>query len=171
MKIVSQHSDELTYLSQLIENIPIAMLTGPDDDDVLVSRPMAALEMDDSGALWFFTDRRSSKVEHLRAINLSFSDTGKGSYVSLSGHGEIHTDPEQIKRLWSPTAKPWFPDGPASKHMGLLKFVPNIAEYWDAPNSRMARLAAMVASVVTAQPVGLGEHGKVRTPAGNVAQR
>ena len=160
MKTAKQHSAEHTQLAKLLEPMRVTMLTRMEDDG-LISQPMAPLEMDAEGAIWFFTDLRSSRVEHLRAINLAFADPEHGTYVSLSGHGEVQTDRAHIERLWTPQAKPWFPDGPDSPHLALLKIVPERAEYWDAPGSRMVRLFAMAASVVAGKPVGLGDHGKL----------
>jgi general stress protein 26 len=161
MKIHSTPDARLAEIGKLIENFRIAMLTNADDAGALVSHPMAALEMDADGALWFFTDLRSSKLEHLRVANLNFSDADKGTYVSLSGHGEIVVDRERIEQLWTPFAKPWFPDGPESRDLALLKFVPHSAEYWDAPDSKMVRLSAMAASIVAGKPVGLGAHDRL----------
>ena len=107
MKIADQTSAELTHVAKLIEDIPIAMLTTLDADGALASRPMTTLEMDAQGALWFFTDLQSSKVDRLRAINLSFVDRDQSAYVSLSGHGEIDTDRARIQSLWSVFAKPF----------------------------------------------------------------
>ena len=158
MKIHAQSTAALTQLGKLIDDIPVAMLTNQDHDGTLVSRPMSPLEMDVNGALWFFTDVHSSKVEQLHKVNLSFADPGRASYVSLSGHGELENDQAHIKQLWSPFVKPWFPEGPDSPNLALLKFVPDSAEYWDAPHSKMVRMAAMAASVVAGKPVGLGDH-------------
>ena len=160
MKLAKQHSAELTQLAKLLEPMRVAMFTHTEDES-LISQPMAPLEMDAEGAIWFFTDRRSSRVEHLSAVNLSFADHEHGTYVSLSGHGEVHTERAHIERLWTPQAKPWFPDGPDSPNLALLKIVPERAEYWDAPGSRMVRLFALAASVVAGKPVGLGDHGKL----------
>jgi general stress protein 26 len=159
MKTETQATHALAHVAELIGNIPIAMLTNAEADGALASRPMSALEMDASGALWFFTDLRSDKLEHLRHMNLSFSDRGRGTYVSLSGRGEIDTDRAHIERLWTPLAKPWFPDGPASAFLALLKFVPDAADYWDAPNSAMVRVFGVLASVVVGKPIAMGEHG------------
>lgn len=159
MKTATQPTDDLTHLAELITDIPIAMLTTVEEDGALASRPMAVLEMDAQGALWFFTDLRSSKVVHLRVVNLSFTDIAHGTYVSLSGRGEIDTDRGRIERLWTAFAKPWFPDGPESPNLGLLKFVPDAADYWDAPNSKMVRAFGVLASVVAGKPVAMGEHG------------
>lgn len=159
MKIQSQSSAELIHLAQLIQPMDtVAMLTSHDADGALVSRPMAPLEMDALGALWFFTHRRSAKIEQLKALNLCFVDAERGTYVSMSGHGDIVGDREHVKRLWSPLARPWFPHGPDSEELTLLKFTPHSAEYWDAVDTKMVRLLATAVSVVAARPIGLGEH-------------
>jgi general stress protein 26 len=159
MKTAAQSSSDLCHLAGLIEDIPIAMLTTIEDDGALASRPMLALEMDAQGALWFFTDIRSSKVLHLRAANLAFTNIGRGTYVSLSGRGEVDIDPGRMQRLWTTLAQPWFPGGPGAAHLALLKFVPDTADYWDAPGSRMVRAFGAIASAVAGQPAGPGEQG------------
>ncbi len=158
MKTEPQRNAELTQLCELIEDMSVAMLTNLDDKGAMVSRPMSPLEMDINGALWFFTDRHSTKVEHLRVLNLAFTDPAQSTYVSLSGRGELDTDRARIDRLWTPFAKPWFPDGPDSPNLTLLKFTPETAEYWDAPDSKMVRVLAMAASIVTGKPIGMGDH-------------
>ena len=160
MKLHPQNTPELSRLGDLIEDMPLAMMGTVDDSGALASRPMTTLEMDADGALWFFTDLRSTKLAQLQAVNLSFADSGKASYVSLSGQGQINTDAARIRALWTPWAKPWFPDGPTSPDLALLKFVPQAAEYWDAPSSRMVRLFSMVASMVSGKPVAMGDHDR-----------
>lgn len=106
MKIATPASPDLQHVAQLLEDMSIAMLTTVESDGALASRPMAALEMDASGALWFFTDLNSAKVDQLQRVNLSFVHMDSGTYVSLSGHGEIVIDRGHIARLWTPFAKP-----------------------------------------------------------------
>ena len=158
MKTEPQRTSELTQLCELIEHMSVAMLTNFEVSGAIVSRPMSPLEMDVNGALWFFTDRRSTKVEHLRFANLSFVDEDNGSYVSISGHGEIETDRARIERLWTSVAKLWFPEGPDSPNLALLKFIPDTAEFWDTPHSKMVRMLAKTASIVTGEPIAMGEH-------------
>ena len=158
MKIETQNSPELTQLSKLIDGISVAMMTTQSDVDSLVSRPMSPLEMDSHGAIWFFTDLRSEKIEHLRLVNLSFTDADKAIYVSISGRGEVHAEQARIDELWTAFARPWFPDGKDSSNIALLKFVPDSAEYWDAPHSKMVRMFAMAASIVVSKPIGIGDH-------------
>lgn len=158
MKIQAQHSQDLTLLAQLVQDMPVAMLASVDAQGRLLSQPMTPLEMDALGSLWFFIDLSSDKLSRLEAMNLSFCDTAHATYVSLSGRGEVATDRERIERLWSPLARPWFPDGPGSLNLALLKFTPDTAEYWDTPGSRVRRMLALAASAVIGKPLGLGSH-------------
>lgn len=167
MNIQTQNNAELIQLSKLIADMHVCMLTNHDHNGALVSKPMSPLEMDSNGAIWFITDIRfdnasngiNSHDDNGKSIgNLSFSNESNSTYVSISGHYEISTNRVDIKRLWTAFAKPWFPDGPESDDLALLKFVPNTAEYWDAPHSRVVRLFAMAASIIASKPIGLGEH-------------
>jgi len=158
MKTEAQTSAERTQLCQLIKHLQFAMLTTTDSENQLVSRPMAPLEMAADGSIWFFSDLKSAKITQLRSLNLAFTDADRGTYVSISGHGEIVNDAAAIKRLWTPAAKPWFPEGPNSPNLCLIKIVPEIAEYWDAPDCKMVRMLAMAASVITGKPIGMGDH-------------
>ena len=161
MNIENQNSPELAHVAHLIQDIPIAMLTHVAADGSLGSRPMSPIEMDAQGAIWFFVDVRAEQSEHLRMLNLSFRDTGHATYVSIVGKGEIDIDVGRahVKHLWTPMARPWFPDGPDSQHLALLKFIPESADYWDAPHSRMARAFGTIASVIRETPIAMGNHG------------
>ena len=162
MKIHTQPTAELQKLATLIQPMDgVAMLTSQDDDGALLSRPMAPLEMDEHGAIWFFTNRDSAKVEQLNTLNLSFSDAERGTYVSLCGHGDLEIDRAHVKRLWTPFARPWFPDGTDSENLTLLKFTPSAAEYWDAVDTKMVHLFATAVSVIAKRPIDMGEHGRL----------
>ena len=162
MKIHTQSTPEQVKLGELIEDMSVAMLTTLNESDSMDSKPMSPLEMDSEGAIWFFTELNTSKTANLSTANLAFSDSSNGTYVSLSGRGEIHKKSEDIHRLWKVFAKPWFPDGPDSPNLALLKFIPNAAEYWDAPHSKTIRLFSMAASIITSKPVNMGDHGIIK---------
>lgn len=161
MQIQAQLTHERRKLGELIADIQIAMLTFVDSQGDLVSQPMVPLMFDSDGLFWFFTDCHTEKKAHLAALNLPLSDTSKSVYVSICGHGELICDPERQQALWSPTMKPWFTDGPTAANLCLLKLTPQLAEYWDALHSPVIRLFAMVASMATATPIGLGEHARL----------
>lgn len=159
MNIEAQGTPDLRLIAKLIEHMKVAMLTSLDTDGSLTSRPMMPLELDASGVFWFFTDIRSERLERLRQLNLAFSDETRSTYLSLSGHGEVDSERSRIEALWTPEAEAWFPEGPGSKTLALLRFVARNGEYWDAPASRMVRFATIAAAAVAGTPVSSGDHG------------
>lgn len=165
MKIQTQNTPDQIHLGQLLEDTPIAMLTTANANGLLVSKPMAPLEMDSDGAIWFFTAGDSDNATHLARSNLVFTNTSNATYVSLSGRGELHKKSEDIHRLWTIFAKPWFPEGPDSPNLVLLKFIPEMAEYWDAPHSKAVRLFLLATSIISGKPVNMGEHKIIKSPA------
>lgn len=149
---------EITRLTTLLAHIPVAMLTTHDGEGVLKSRPMWLLEIDSAGCLWFFTGLDTGKLDFLEHMNLSFSDPGRATYVSISGRGQINTDLATRQRLWTPLAKPWFPEGPDSPNLSLLQFIPHAAEYWNSPHCKLVRLLAVAGAAVGCKPKSMGEH-------------
>ena len=148
MKIEPQSGAELSEFAKAIEPMTVAMLTHRDAKGVLVSRPMLALEMDRHGALWFATALSATPVEQLAELNLSFSDTERSAYVSLSGRGELHADRGRITRLLTESSRAWHADGPGSRNLALLKFVTNSAQRWDVRQSQMVQIFAIAAPVM-----------------------
>lgn len=165
MKTAPQTRSDLEHVAQLIDSLPIAMLTTIEAGGALASRPMTVLEMDASGALWFFTDLHSAKISQLGTANLGFSDPATHTYVSLSGRGEIVTDHRHIEALWTASARPWFPDGPDSPSLALLKFSPDRADYWDADDSRMVRGVGVIVAGPPVETGVQGSHTRLSGPA------
>lgn len=149
----------------MVEDIRIAMMTTVDEGGHLVSRPMAVMQMDADGTLWFFTQKSSPKVDQIehneQQVNLSFADVGDASYVSISGTAQELDDRAKIDELWSPMAKPWFPEGKDDPQLTLLKVHTDMAEYWDSTSSRMIRLLEMARAAVTGDTYKEGQNRKV----------
>ncbi len=161
MKISPQATPEMTHIAELVKDLQAVMFTTVDDQGLLVSRPMSVLQLDGDSAFWFFTDIESPKADQLARVNLSWSDNDRGVFVSVSGDGEVDKDPARIEALWTPFAKPWFPQGPSTPNLALVKVSTRVAEYWDAPHSKMVRALSMAASIAAARPIGLGDHAVV----------
>lgn len=140
MQIAIQPNAELAQLGAQISHMPVAMLHHLDARGALHSRPIVPAALDGQGALWFYSDLGTARAEYLRVISVSFSDPQRAAYVSISARGEIVTDRAQIDRLWSPHMASWFPAGPASADVALLRVVPTAAEVWNAPYHHMTPL-------------------------------
>jgi general stress protein 26 len=165
MKTETQTDPGMSRIAKLIDDVRVCMLTTQSENDTLVSRPMMALELDAYGRLWFFTNAQSGKVDELQQVNLAFADPDDGTYVSISGHGQLIRDRARTDELWSPMAKPWFPEGKDDPNLALLCVTVRDAEYWDSNSSKMMRLLALATSAAAGKPVGMGDHGKVHNPA------
>lgn len=152
-------------LAELIGQARIAMLTTAEPDGSLRSRPLATLQMDSEGKLWFFTALSSGKVGEIdqhRKVNLSYANVEKQNYVSVSGRARLFRDPDKMRDLWTPWLKPWFPDGLDDPDLAMLEVTVEEAEYWDAPASRMQRLLGLTSALASGDTRQLGEHAKVR---------
>ncbi len=136
-------TDSISKLNQLIQGIPIAVLTTIRPDSSLHSRPMAAQPIDADGAFWFMTNSNTEKVEAVRTtqrVNLAFSDHSANRYVSVSGFCELVRNSGKAKELWKPQYKTWLPNGLGDPDLILLKIVVQQAEYWDSSQNRMLEL-------------------------------
>lgn len=157
MKIEEQSIPVMQKVAELIKDVRTVMLTSSEPGH-LHSRPMTPLQLDGQGNIWMFTSREG--FEGIPGnVNLAFADHDHGSYVSLEGAAQLVDDRQRIHELWTAAAKPWFPDGPDSPDLVLLKVETHEVAYWDSPGSKVVRMLAMAASVVGGKPMGLGEHG------------
>jgi len=161
---MSRESD-FKKLKEMIKDIDLCMLTTVDESNDLHSRPMSLnSDVDENGDLWFFTSSNSHKageIERTPNVNVSFIDTRKQHYVSISGMAELVRDKQKIKELWKPVLKAWFPDGPDQPDVALLKVNVRKAEYWDGPSSTIAQAISFVSAIVTGKQVELGENKKL----------
>ena len=158
------NTDAVKQLGEKIKGIRVAMMTTEEEDGMLRSRPMATQEMEFDGDLWFFTQASAAKVgdvEHHSQVNLSYVDHGDSRYVSVSGTAELVRDRQKMQELWRPFYKAWFPNGLDDPDLALLKVTVTDAQYWDAPSSKLVRLALVAKAAVTGQGDQVGENKKL----------
>lgn len=153
---------EVAKLAELVKKFRIAMLTTVSTDGALTSRPMAVQEAEFDGDLWFFAQRDSDQVRHLRAdptigVALSSADT----WVSISGSAEIVQDRAKARQLWNSAVEAWFPAGPDDPNVVLLKVHAEGAEYWDSPGSKVMTVLSYAKSKLTGKRPDVGESQKV----------
>ena len=159
--------NDVEKLGALIKDVKIAMLTTPDSDGTLRSRPMATQNGEFDGTLWFFTRASSPKVEEVEQshqVNLSYAAPDSNTYVSVSGTATLVRDPAKAKQLWNPILKAWFPQGLEDPDLALLHVEVEKAEYWDSPSSAMVHMVGFVKAIATghAYKPSPGEHGKIQ---------
>ncbi|WP_432876981.1 pyridoxamine 5'-phosphate oxidase family protein [Kribbella sp. CA-245084] len=152
---MTEGKDSATTVAELVDRARICMLTTMTPDGQHVARPMAVQEVEFDGDLWFFAYAESDKVGEIGAnpqVNVSFSNPKQSEWTSIAGTVEIVIDPAKAEELWSTPLKAWFPDGPKSPGMVLLKVHADTAEYWSGPSSKVVRLLGAARAAIARDP-------------------
>ena len=153
-------SDEQQKLIDLMEDMPIAMMTtygtsGPR------SVPMARQQVEPSAELWFITARDTAHVDDIRGnpqVSITFSS--RDSWVAMTGRAEVVDDQAKLEELWNTFAEAWMPGGPEDPNAALIKVDVEHGEYWDTPGSKAASLISFVKAKVTGETFD-ADHGTV----------
>ncbi|MCE0540494.1 pyridoxamine 5'-phosphate oxidase family protein [Kineosporia rhizophila] len=146
-------------VAEIVKDVQIAMLTTIDDDGHLVSRPMAVQQVEFDGDLWFVSDgdaRKVNQIRHGARTNVSFSSNG--AWLSIAGDAQVLNDRQKLDELWNPALSAWFPDGPDTPGIALVKIHADTAEYWDAPGSKVTTLISYVKAKVKGERAEVGEN-------------
>jgi general stress protein 26 len=155
-------AQDISKVTDIINDSRIGMVTTINGDGALVSRPLAVQDVQDDGDMWFFTSADTSQVAHVKAnpaVNVSF---GKGAeWVSVAGTAAVVTDRQQIRDRWNQAVEAWFPDGPETPEAVLLHVDSDSAEYWTSPGGTAATVLQWMKSKVTHSRMSVGDSGTV----------
>lgn len=140
---------EQTAIWNVAEKIRNAMLVTRRGEN-LHARPMAAYIERAENCIYFITDRQGTKDDEIARdphASVTFSD-GNQNHVAFSGNISIERDRELLKRLWSPGAQAYYPQGPEDPNVIALRFQPTEGEVWEGPGtvSQMVKMAVAVAT-------------------------
>jgi general stress protein 26 len=153
-------------LWEMIKDIRFGMLTHRHPEGGLHAHPLTTLnkELGPKGVLYFFVSKRTEVGQRLRQdgnVNVSYADSHKDVWVSISGHATISEDRAAIDRLFNPMAKAWFPGGPGDPDLELVEVHITHAEYWDVKESKVTQLFKMAGAAMSGHRPSLGEHKEV----------
>jgi general stress protein 26 len=152
----------IRQLRKLLRGMPVGMLTTQTRDGETRSRPMLVRDVDDSGWLWFLTDRNSRKACDLVRnphASITFQSRRGNRYVSVQGTAVVVQDDLRLKRMWSSTYRAWFPKGRRDPDLVLVAVRITRADYWIVPLKRVSRLVGAARSLVTGRKEAAGRHG------------
>src|SRR4051812_3401332 len=94
-----EHKEAIEKLKAMASDINIAMLISRSFDGSLSTRPMATIEVDEEGCLWFFSSKDSGKVREFgmdNKIELVYSHPGKDRFLDVTGNVIVVYDKETI---------------------------------------------------------------------------
>jgi general stress protein 26 len=155
---MSEHTDDVHNVVSIINDIRVGMFTTVDEQGKLVSRPLVAQEVKDDGDLWFFTARGTSQVDQIALnprVNVSFGN--RSSWVSIAGEAEVIDDLAKARELWNPVVEAWFPDGPETPGLVMIRVDSDSAEYWDTPGGVVTTVLQWAKARVTGKRIQAGE--------------
>ncbi|GAC1423365.1 MAG: hypothetical protein NVS1B13_20590 [Flavisolibacter sp.] len=159
-----EQGEALKKFKKLIKEINICMFI-TDNNQNNHTRPMATIEVDENGTLWFFSDIRSIKVEEVeqkQTVHLVYAHPGKESYIDLWGKASMNRDKKLIRDKWSAIVKAWFPGGVEDPNLCLLKVEPYDVYYWDAETGKMVAFLKMAAAAITGARLADSTEGKLK---------
>ncbi len=161
-----KQEEALAKFKKLVDDINIAMFI-TNISGAETSRPMATMDVDDQGNLWFFTNKNSLKVDELKVdnkVHLIYAHPGKDSYLDVKGSAEVIFDKSIIEEKYQPIVKAWFPDGKNDPGLCLLKVIPVQAHYWDSGTSKLMEGIQILAAIFTGKKLADGEEGDIILP-------
>lgn len=140
LRHIAQKAENGFFCTNIKTGIPVSV------------RPMAVLDVDDEGNLWFMSmkdSRKNKEIEEDPFTHVMFQETTNSGFLNVYGITEISTDQQKIDELWKPLLKVWFQDGKDDYNISLLKVVPTNVYYWDNKHGNVVAFAKMAASMVT----------------------
>jgi general stress protein 26 len=145
------HEEAIKKFKKLAEEIRICMFITGNRENGDHTRPMATIDVEDDGSLWFFTDLRTPKIGEIQTdptVHLIYAHPGKDSYMDVLGTATIHTDVQLKKDKWKPIVKGWF-DSPEDPNIALMRVQPHDVYYWDLETAKMVQFFRIAAAMVT----------------------
>jgi general stress protein 26 len=157
--------EAIKKIKEMVDDIEICMFCTEVKGVPFRTRPMATLEVDDDGNLWFFSNKTSDKNDEIKdndTVQLLYAKSSDSHFLTITGRTQIVWDKEKIDKLWSSTMNAYFKEGKDDPNISLLKVTPEEAHYWETINGKMITLLKMATSAVTGTTANIGVEGKIK---------
>jgi general stress protein 26 len=143
MQTEPQQKSELEDARDKLSLVDVAMVAYQAPSGELRAEPLVTARMDKEGHLWFFLHADQPLLAAIARnphINLIYVSQKEGLYISVSGSAQVLHNRDLQQVLWNGKLKRWFPHGPESEDVRLLRVAIRDCEYWDEPRSNMFRM-------------------------------
>ncbi|RXZ85992.1 general stress protein [Agromyces atrinae] len=150
-------------LADIVTSTDTAILTTVSADGSLHSRPLAVLQKEFDGSVYFLVQHPTEKTAEIaenRGVNVSFSS--KKGYLSLAGTASIGADPALIDELWTASAQAWFPEGREDPTISVITVEGESAEYWALTEPGVFAFVKATKAILTGGTPDIGENDTVR---------
>lgn len=150
-------NEDIHKVIEIMKHHPICMLTIPEPEGALRARPMTVVKVEDDGEVWFLSSSATDAVAAIGTesrVNLSFG--GRDEWLSVHGSAVVITSEPKARELWNEAAAAFFPDGPASKNLVLIRVRPEGAQYWESPGGVVSTVFQWAKARLTGEEVDAG---------------
>lgn len=128
-------------------------------------RPMAHVDVDDLGNIWFFASVDSGKAAQVNAnpnVCLNYSCESENTFLSIEGVASIsNINRDRMKELFNSSIRAWFPDGLADPQLGLMVVHPLEIDFWVHNENKVLTYNKMLSKTATGAKAVAAEHGKI----------
>lgn len=158
-----QNEEGKKKIKELVDDIKTCMFCTKTNELPFNTRPMATVDVDEQGNLWFMSNVESNKNDEIKdddQVQLIYAKGGDSHFLSVSGKAFILKDQAKIDEYWNMFAKAWF-DGKKDPDISLIKVVPDTAYYWDTVHGKMVSLFKIAVSSVSGKSMDDGVEGKI----------
>ncbi|HEX8059890.1 MAG TPA: pyridoxamine 5'-phosphate oxidase family protein [Cyclobacteriaceae bacterium] len=128
-------------------------------------RPMAHVDVDEMGNLWFFTSLESEKTSQINNnpnVYITYVCEPDSTFLSIEGIASIsNINRDRMKELFTPMLRAWFPDGLDDPALALMIVHPLEIDYWINNENKVLTYIKMLSSSVTGNRIAVGEHGRI----------
>ena len=130
----------LQDLAKRIADIDFTMLTTRTDGGALSARPMSNNgDVEFDGDCWFFSEESSRAIADIEQDpNVGLTLQGKGGllgkppvFIGIEGEAELIRDIGQLAEHWTKDLERWWPNGPETPGIVLIKVHAQRIHYWD----------------------------------------
>lgn len=131
---------DIKGVAETLKDIDFVMLNTHTEGGRIAGRPMSNnRDVDYDGDSWFFVDQESRTFADVQADpKVTISAQGsKGlfgkppMFLSIEGQAQIVTDGAMLAEHWKKELERWWPEGPQTPGLALLKVRAERIHYWD----------------------------------------
>ncbi|MEO8961509.1 MAG: pyridoxamine 5'-phosphate oxidase family protein [Ginsengibacter sp.] len=160
-----KNEEAIEKIKELVKDIGTCMFCTNVAEMPFRTRPMATIEVDDAGNLWFFSNASSDKNDEIKnddIVQLIYAKNSSSHFLTITGKAQLIKDKNKIEELWTPIAKAWFTEGKDDPDISVIKITPQDAYYWDTAHGKMITLLKIATSVVTGKRLDEGVQGTLK---------
>ncbi len=132
--MTDEQNESIAKVAEMMRDIDFCMLTTNSGTGRLRARPMSNNgEVEFDGVVWFFSGAHTRKVADMEAeprVQLSYAVPDEFRFISMTGEASIIRDDDKKRELWIADLERWFPQGPESDDVVLIKITPSLVTWW-----------------------------------------